>query len=310
MLSVIIPVYNVEDYIDDCIQSIVGQSYTDLEVILIDDGSSDKSFEICQKYAERDPRVHVLKQEHKKAAAARNTGIRAATGEYITFVDSDDYIEKNAYKRLLTIMKEKNLDVIRGSYCIEENNVFKNDIRRESISKKIMDGPSFFNEVYEKNLYCVHVGIGIYKRDYIISNNLFFYEGITHEDELWIPRMLIKANRIVHVNDYFYFYRYREGSVMRKNDLTQNGLDCVKVAYELAKENVPKISKKSWNDNILGKYFFGFTWGKMYRKDCKDMLSNQFVIKHVSSLKNAIRALIYMVNLKLFYYLNKKICNL
>lgn len=310
MLSIIVPVYNVEEYLDECIQSILKQSYNDIELILVDDGSSDKSLVICQDYEKKDTRVLVLKQSHKKAAAARNTGIRAAKGEYITFVDSDDYIDTTAYERLITIMETKNLDVIRGSYCIEVNKMYKNDVQREKISKDVMSGPQYFNEVYGKNLYCVHVGIGIYKREYIIANNLFFYEGITHEDELWIPRMVLNAQRICHVDDYYYFYRYREGSVMRRKDHTQNGIDCVTVAYELAKESVPVESRKIWNDNILGKYFFGFTWGKMYRRKYRDRLSRKFVIRHVSSVKNAVRAGIYLLNLKLFYFMNKKICNL
>lgn len=310
MLSIIVPVYNVEEYLDECIQSILNQTYNDIELILVDDGSSDRSLEICQNYGKKDFRVRVMMQSHKKAAAARNTGIRAARGEFITFVDSDDYIDTMAYERLIAIMKDKKLDVIRGSYCIEENKKYRNDVKREKIEKYTMSGSQYFNEVYGNNLYCVHVGIGIYRRQYILDNDLFFYEGITHEDELWIPRMVIHANKICHVDDYFYYYRYREGSVMRRKNLTQNGIDCVKVSYELAKEMVPKESKKIWNDNVLGKYFFGFTWGKMYRKEYRKRLSKKFVIKHISSAKNAIRAGIYLINLRLFYLINKKLCNL
>lgn len=310
MLSVVIPVYNVQDYLTQCIESVLNQTYQDIEVILVDDGSTDRSLSICKSFEQKDKRVHVIQQEHKKAAAARNMGIRLAKGEFLTFVDSDDFVDLTAYDKLLKIMQENKLDVIRGSYRIEKNGCYCDDIARKQIGRDVMSGAAFFNCVYGKNIYCAHVGIGIYRTNYIRDNNLYFFEGITHEDELWIPRMVVHANRIQYVDCYFYYYRYREGSVMRKKDHTQNGVDCVTVAYQLAKETVPKQCRRAWNDNILGKYFFGFTWARMYRAEYRKGLSSWFVVKHVSSFKNGIRACVYLISYKLFYILNKKACKL
>ena len=113
-ISVIVPVYNVETYLPHCVSSILSQDYEDLEVILIDDGSTDASGRICDQYAEKDPRVRVIHQNNGGAAAAKNTGLRLASGDYLTFADSDDYLEPGAYGFLMKTLLETNADAVQG----------------------------------------------------------------------------------------------------------------------------------------------------------------------------------------------------
>ena len=125
MISVIIPVYNVEKYISQCLDSVCNQTNRDLEIILVDDGSTDASGKICDEYACHDKRIHVIHQKNSGAAAAKNAGLRVASGEYLSFVDSDDFLELNAYYYMIQIMQTQNADVVQCSY----RDVFKNYVK-------------------------------------------------------------------------------------------------------------------------------------------------------------------------------------
>ncbi len=123
-LSVIVPVYNVEEYLEQCLESVIGQTMTDMEIILVNDGSTDNSVEICQRFAEKDSRIKLLHQENQGLAAARQTGLDAAQGEYIGFVDSDDWLEPEMYEKMYTAAKENDADIV---FC----NVYRNEDKKE-----------------------------------------------------------------------------------------------------------------------------------------------------------------------------------
>lgn len=115
-ISVIIPVYNVAAYLSICIESVLSQDYSALEIILIDDGSTDESGKICDEYARNDKRIHVIHQNNSGAAAAKNMGLKAATGKYLSFVDSDDFLEPDAYSHMVQVIQENKADVVQCSY--------------------------------------------------------------------------------------------------------------------------------------------------------------------------------------------------
>ena len=122
MISVIVPIYGVDKYLEECIESIISQTYTKLEVILVDDGSPDRCGEICDRYAEMDNRITVIHQKNGGAAAARNAGLRIATGEFVAFVDGDDYLEPDAYEYLAAALVEHEADIAFGKFRnIKEN---------------------------------------------------------------------------------------------------------------------------------------------------------------------------------------------
>ena len=134
LISVIVPIYNAEKYLNICIQSIVDQTYRNLQIILVDDGSTDLSFEICDNWGEKDSRIKVLHQKNQGAAMAKNQGLDLARGELITFVDSDDCIKKNMYEKLYKLMKNKQCDIVECNYQSFENVILnEQDIIKEKI---------------------------------------------------------------------------------------------------------------------------------------------------------------------------------
>lgn len=133
-ISVIVPIYKVEDYLHRCVESIINQAYTNLEIILVDDGSPDNCPKICDEYAEKDSRIKVIHKENGGLSDARNTGLLVATGEYISFIDSDDYIDINMYKSIITYMEEHDLDIAEcGIKHVYNNKIKQNDKLDKSI---------------------------------------------------------------------------------------------------------------------------------------------------------------------------------
>ena len=191
-ISVIIPVYNAQDYLMECIESVLKQSYQDFEVICIDDGSSDRSGEILKKFAEKDKRVIIITQNNKGVSIARNKGIQQAKGKYIYFLDSDDYIEEDALEICSQALEKKALDAVYFDTIafgeedfsiefIEEKNRY---YARNHDYPAIYTGEELLCKLIENHEYTCNVGKQIIRRELLTDNNIIFYDGITHEDEL------------------------------------------------------------------------------------------------------------------------------
>lgn len=209
LISVIIPVYNVELYIRECLDSVLSQSYTDLQVILIDDGSTDNSGTICDEYAAKDPRVLVIHQKNGGAAAAKNAGLRAAAGKYLSFVDSDDYLEPGAYEHMLQLLHTHNADVAQCAY----RDVFKNTSVDQlgTPGKKEYDVRSYM-KLYTTDWTCGLMTDKLYVRS--LFDGIFFEEGHKIDDEYFTYRGIMNAQKIVRDNHVIYNYRKRRSSVM------------------------------------------------------------------------------------------------
>lgn len=220
LLSIIIPVYNVEKYIERCLDSIITSESQNYEVILIDDGSTDKSLEICQKYEKKFKNIFVFSKKNGGASDARNFGNTKARGEYIWYIDSDDYITPNAVNEILDIIKKFKSDVIIcKSKKIYDNGTVMDECQY-SIKKGEFSSNEFMNEL-RKNpksvIFCPQYYI--VNKNFIDNNNLYFYKGIIYEDELWIPQLLIKAKRIYYSDLNIYFHFMRSESVMHSTKL-------------------------------------------------------------------------------------------
>lgn len=233
-LSFIIPVYNVAPYLRKCVDSLLNQDYNDYEIILVDDGSTDDSWQIIQEYVSRlrgleDERIRGIHQENGGLSAARNTGIKAAKGEYICFVDSDDYWEPNVLGRLMEQVQREQLDVLRFDYQNvrigknEEYEVFepnKDPKRDVDFSEEVTDGETFLNERLGPACYAV---MFIIRRGLILSSHrhissCLFRDGIFFEDVDWTPRMLLRANRAASTEKVVYNYLRRTGSITLPSD--------------------------------------------------------------------------------------------
>ena len=203
-LSIVVPVYNVEKYLDECLESIIKNYDKNIEVILVDDGSSDNSGDICDKYDKEYEFITVIHKENGGLSSARNTGIDKANGKYIWFVDSDDYISDSSIPNILEAIK-KDTDLIIGNYLVfypnGDREVYQ-DFNNEP--KKDMLPYEYFSYLGNVSYAAVRF---IIKRDLIYKHNLKFMEGIYHEDEQWTPRILSVAKTFSLINPVIYNYR-------------------------------------------------------------------------------------------------------
>lgn len=228
-ISVIVPVYNVEKYLPRCMDSILAQTYQNLEIILVDDGSSDECPKICDEYERRDERIRVIHKENGGLSDARNTGIDAANGEYLTFVDSDDYIHPEMYESLWGALKAEHAEVAMCNL----KKVYQMDAEVSSVEEKevkVYTGIQAIENILDKNLHVVSVvACGkLYKRK--LFEDIRFPKGKLHEDEFTTYQIYYKSNQIVACSGAYYYYFQRENSIMgtRKTTFSYDGLE----AYE------------------------------------------------------------------------------
>lgn len=241
--SVIIPVYNTKEYLDTCIKSVLRQTQKDIEIILVDDGSTDGSNNVIELYEKEYPFVKAIYQENKKLGAARNTGVMAASGKYIYFLDSDDYIQDNLLEQCYRIAEEKKLDFVMfdGKTFLDGDEselrpgsareVY--DRRNMGIGDKIYSGIEFWDRyqsiggVYP-NAYLVYINANFLK-----INELFFEPEVYYEDNDWMIRMLFYAKRICYISQQFYLRRFHSGSIMTANYNEVHLRSCILLCQKL-----------------------------------------------------------------------------
>ncbi len=223
-ISVIIPVYNVEKYLPQCVESVLAQSYQNFEILLIDDGSTDQSPAICDSFAEKNTKIRVFHKANGGASTARNAGLDRASGEYVFFLDSDDYLDPQALEKLLSVLQSADADF---AFCeavtVEEesgaqstgNYSFHRDYGQNS-------GENLFAEMVQKKEFHVAVWMNLYRRDFLEKNSLRFSEGIMYEDCIYAYQLYKLAEKAVHVHEYLYYRRYRAGSVMTSKKTARN----------------------------------------------------------------------------------------
>lgn len=234
-VSIIIPVYNVEKYLDECILSAINQTLNDIEIIAIDDKSTDSSLDILNKYKEKYDFVKVIASEKNMGlSATRNIGIRNAKGEYIYFLDSDDYIDKNAMEICYEKAKEYNLDIATFDAEVFRDKEYNGYDFNESYDRdKIIEpgcikGEDFFYKYSTTGGYKQLTMLNFHKREFIIQNNLFFYEGIIGEDELHSFQAFLLAQRVLYIPKKLYFRRIRNNSIMTSADYKKR-FECTEV---------------------------------------------------------------------------------
>ena len=251
-VSVIIPVYNVELYLRECLESVVNQTLDNYEVIVVDDGSTDTSYNIACEYKENYDFIKILRQNNLGASAARNIGVKSAKGKYIYFLDSDDYIHKDTLKKSYELCEKNNLDILtfdaesfydknyKGSYFDEYD-------RKNKLDTQVLTGEDFFNKSVLSGAYRVIVMIYFYKRSFLNTNNLFFIEGMSLEDNLYVFQTLLKAKRIQYISDKFYYRRIRSGSVMTSNRDSKKDIELLKY---IIKEEYKFYAENNFKNNM------------------------------------------------------------
>lgn len=213
LISVVVPIYNVEKYLPKCIESILRQSYENLEIILIDDGSTDCSGQLCDKYAKQDNRIIVIHKKNGGASSAKNVGLRIAKGEYLTFVDSDDYLEQDAYLYMVSKLKEHHADVIHCCYRDVYTNFSKDRILENSTEK--FDTVEYLRR-FTADWTCGLLWNKLYRRK--IFQNIYFEEGHKIDDEFFTYQGIMNAGKIIYCPKVIYNYRKRKSSVMMSEE--------------------------------------------------------------------------------------------
>lgn len=251
-ISVIVPVYNIEKYLSQCLDSIIHQTYKNLEIILVDDGSTDSSGLICDNYSQKDKRIKIIHKCQGGLSDARNAGLKIATGEYISFIDSDDFIDKNMYSILINNTQKYNSDIVWFNYYnyyskkhfINSSIIKNNDLYDLSSSDKIKFAKNLFYQ-YKMD---AHVWAKLYKRS--IFNNIKFPYGKLFENIFVLLPILSNAKIISTIPDCLYFYRNRSESIVNqyfKQNIIKN-IDFIESRIILAinyKNHFPNIPESN-----------------------------------------------------------------
>lgn len=234
-LSVVVPVYKVEPYIHQCVDSILNQTFTDFELILVDDGSPDKCGEICDEYAKKDSRVKVIHKKNGGLSDARNFGIDVAQGEYITFVDSDDKIDKNMYQDMICYLEKNDLDIICcGTFLVRGE---KKKFRSAYNSDKIFNKNEAIIEILNGNLDN-SAADKVYKRS--LFKDIRYPKGRVYEDVATTYKLVYLADKVGYLKKPYYYYYKRKGSIVASAFNSKSRNDCFigyKERFEFAVKN-------------------------------------------------------------------------
>lgn len=256
LVSVIVPIYNVEQYLNKCVESIINQTYRHLEVILVDDGSPDRCGEICQEFARKDARIKVLHKKNGGLSDARNAGLEIATGKYVLFTDSDDYIKKDLVEKCVDAAESNKSDMVIFDFLRIEEGV------EELVSVDIEKSGVYTLKEEPKLLFgSPSAGNKLFRRDLFVTTGICFPVGKYYEDLGTIPKLLLLANRITYLKEAFYYYIIRPGSIMTAAKFEKNYTDRTEMIngilnfYE-EKKQYQTYYKELEYFTILNGYFF------------------------------------------------------
>lgn len=224
LITVIVPIYNVERYIKRCVESIQNQTYRNLQIILVDDGSTDSTGTICEKMAEEDERVIVLHKENGGPSDAKNYGLLYAKGEFIAFVDSDDYIHPSTYEHMLHVIKEDSVDMVMCEFQeVRDNGSAYADITFEDLCNEkpiIVEGEEILQQLKVRDVQTVVQINKLYKKR--IFDNIRFPKGRLHEEVYVIHREMWECEKIAYLSNKYYYYTQRDNSIM--HSITERNL--------------------------------------------------------------------------------------
>lgn len=283
-ISIIVPVYNSSDCLRKCLDNFINQSLDDIEFIMVNDGSTDDSEKIILEYQKKDKRVKLINKKNGGQASARNLGLKEAKGEYISFVDSDDYIDKNLCRDCYKIIKKNKSDILVFDYYIT-------DYEKEEYTKVLKDLPS--GEVNDKQFFSAGAcpWNKIYRKEFLLENNFSFPEGIIYEDYCSIIPLIIYKPKVWYVNKAYYYYYMSDESTMRKKEYHSKYEDIFK-ANEILLNTLKDTSYKeeleymvAYHMLYLGSLNF-YKYGRLdnidkisdfVRKNFKDWNKNKYV---------------------------------
>lgn len=257
-VSVVIPIYNVEEYIEECLVSVLNQTLKNIEIICVNDGTPDNSMEIVERYAKEDERIIIINKENGGLSSARNAGLQAATGEYVYFMDSDDYILNDTLEVLYNEAQENNLDTIyfdadsffETKELEERHQSYITYYHRTGNYCDVVSGQEMLAKMIANNEFRPSACLQMNKRMLLSDNQITFYPGIIHEDNLFTLLVTLDAKKVKHIPQAFYMRRMREDSIMTNI----NKIRSCEGYFICIKELIEKIEQKVDNQEYLDAY--------------------------------------------------------
>lgn len=312
LVSVIVPIYNVEEYLPECIESLISQTYDNLEIILVDDGSSDNCGKICDTYAQKDNRIKVIHKENGGFSDARNAGINIASGEFISFVDSDDFVDAKYIEHLMTALNLFDADISIGNLIIYDSKINKKNVNLND--NIILEKEQLIPTSFDEQLFWILSHGRLYKKK-VMENIMFNSKMKMSEDVEFFYNVLLNTKKIVVTPTNDYFYRIRENSATKCNfNLNKWNFD-FEYNRKLIEENEDVIIKRS----LIRRYYRVCTNCiinyNLSKKDYKIIKKNMSEYKKIfwfeSNLKEKIKFIIcyYLPSFKYFIKFKKIISN-
>ena len=304
LFSIIVPIYNVEKYIDRCVNSLINQTYKNIEILLVDDESPDNCPQICDRFAQADNRIKVIHKKNGGLSDARNAGIKAAVGDYLIFVDADDYIELETCE-LLAKYAASNCDIIIGDAIVEGGTTDLSHIQ----FFEMISGYEYLKLASKGDKAPMAAWLNIIRRNFLLEENLLFKKGILHEDEEFTPRIFLKAKTVIYSGIVFYHYIIRDNSITTKKNKEKNARDMYTTCEELELMYRGIGDKELRNyllDSLVNKYLSLFQAGQIYKYGKKYYHKN-FMIRNAKSVRTKCKVLIYVFSPKIYYWINNRI---
>lgn len=313
MISVVVPCYNIENYIEKTIKSVLNQTYSDYELLLVNDGSTDKTLKFLKKYENLDKRINIIDKKNGGVSSARNSGIEKSKGEYIYFLDGDDTIEEDFFEKAINIFNlNREIDILSfGFDIVSEKNEQIKKYSFKKYDKKVFDSEDFLNKYFLKKIrqnMCSFIA----KREIIIKNNIKFSEGIAYgEDQEFQIKTIFNSKKIYYDEKCYFHYLKRENSAVNEK-IKLKRLDLIKIFIEIKKNLQEKSNNKTLltnlNNYVGNIFFFLFREGKRKGGDEEyfgSLYEYDFILEDASLNFSKYGIVLYV--LSKLYFINKKI---
>lgn len=302
-ISIVVPVYNLEKELSRCVESLVAQTYSDIEILLVNDGSTDTSGELCDDWARKDHRIHVIHKENGGLSDARNVGILTVSGEYLLLVDGDDTIDINT---CMTIKDHTptSPDVIVFDYLRIEGGKQERIQRTKSLVTHTHPHDYLIKHYRQGTMTMMSV-VNAYRREMIVSNNILFKKGIIHEDEEWTPRVFLAAKSLIEVPFTMYCYWIRSQSISQQAPSKKPNLDIIETCHALEPlyNNQTNPELRKWlMDALLTHYLYAIEAGQLYSKEDQQRIRKSFLKHKAATKRNRLKVALYLTHPKLYRF--------
>ena len=271
------------------------QTYKNIEIILVDDGSPDQCPKLCEQYAKEDERIRVIHKKNGGLSDARNAGLNLARGEYVLYVDSDDYIEVDSCERLINATSEEQVDIVVGNAIMEKSNSYEKMIHSATPAGEIYSAKDFIEKAVRASQWYAPSWLNMYRRDFLLQNKLFFKVGIYFEDMQMLPRVFLRAKKVACIDGVFYHYIVRENSIMTSEKDEKKKKDSIQNLKEW-KSQFDQIQ-----DEELQKCLYGMLL-KCYLHECRlydittwelEGVGFRFALKYALGLKSILKIIFF-----------------